>query len=99
MGAKVYLHGYAPQQSQLHAIKAHLSKLEVVLQTWYLYLCIFNAGAGKVAYIDTEGTFRPDRIRPIAERFNLDADAVLDNVCYICTETSCMLICARRRGL
>ena len=27
-----------------------------------------------------EGTFRPDRIRPIAARFNLDADAVLENV-------------------
>lgn len=39
-------------------------------------------GAGKVAYIDTEGTFRPDRIRPIAERFNLDADAVLDNIVF-----------------
>ncbi|GAB4819384.1 hypothetical protein N2152v2_006430 [Parachlorella kessleri] len=37
-------------------------------------------GAGKVAYIDTEGTFRPERIRPIAERFNLEAEAVLSNV-------------------
>lgn len=34
----------------------------------------------QVAYIDTEGTFRPERIRPIAERFELDAEAVLDNV-------------------
>ena len=34
----------------------------------------------KVAYIDTEHTFRPDRIRPIAVRFGLDPDAVLDNV-------------------
>ena len=34
----------------------------------------------QVAYIDTEGTFRPERIKPIAERFELDADAVLDNV-------------------
>ena len=34
----------------------------------------------QVAYIDTEGTFRPERIRPIAERFQLDPDAVLDNV-------------------
>lgn len=32
------------------------------------------------AYMDTEGTFRPERIRPIADRFNLEADAVLDNV-------------------
>ncbi len=31
--------------------------------------------------MDTEGTFRPERIRPIADRFNLEADAVLDNVC------------------
>ena len=29
-----------------------------------------------MAYIDTEGTFRPDRIRPIAERFNLDPGIV-----------------------
>ena len=27
---------------------------------------------GKVAYIDTEGTFRPERITPIAERFGVD---------------------------
>ncbi|GAX75141.1 hypothetical protein CEUSTIGMA_g2585.t1 [Chlamydomonas eustigma] len=35
---------------------------------------------GKVAFIDTEGTFRPERIRAIAERFEMDADAVLDNI-------------------
>lgn len=39
-----------------------------------------GGGAGKAAYIDTEGTFRPERIRAIAARFNLDPDAVLDNV-------------------
>ncbi|XP_076891621.1 meiotic recombination protein DMC1 homolog [Bidens hawaiensis] len=39
-----------------------------------------KGGNGKVAYIDTEGTFRPDRIVPIAERFGMDAGAVLDNV-------------------
>ncbi|KAI3993130.1 hypothetical protein MKX01_009873, partial [Papaver californicum] len=38
-----------------------------------------HGGNGKVAYIDTEGTFRPDRIIPIAERFGMDAGAVLDN--------------------
>jgi len=37
---------------------------------------------GKVIFIDTENTFRPDRLRPIAERFNLDADAVLNNIVY-----------------
>ena len=34
----------------------------------------------QVAYVDTEGSFRPDRIVPIANRFNLDAEAVLGNV-------------------
>ncbi|XP_031476399.1 meiotic recombination protein DMC1 homolog isoform X1 [Nymphaea colorata] len=41
-----------------------------------------HGGNGKVAYIDTEGTFRPDRIIPIAERFGMDATAVLDNIIY-----------------
>jgi meiotic recombination protein DMC1 len=43
---------------------------------------------GKVAYIDTENTFRPDRLRPIAARFNLDADAILQNVVYARAFTS-----------
>ena len=34
----------------------------------------------QVAYIDTEGTFRAEKVRAIASRFDLDADAVLDNV-------------------
>jgi hypothetical protein len=41
---------------------------------------INNQTKPKVAYIDTEGTFRPERVRAIAARFNLDPDAVLDNV-------------------
>ncbi|KAG4998315.1 hypothetical protein JHK84_029343 [Glycine max] len=41
-----------------------------------------RGGNGKVAYIDTEGTFRPDRIVPIAERFGMDPGAVLDNHQY-----------------
>ena len=43
---------------------------------------------GKVIYIDTENTFRPDRLRPIADRFNLDQEAVLDNVLYSRAYTS-----------
>lgn len=39
-----------------------------------------GGGAGKAAYIDTEGAFRPERVVPIAERWNLDPQAVLDNV-------------------
>ncbi|KAJ7528029.1 hypothetical protein O6H91_16G080400 [Diphasiastrum complanatum] len=41
-----------------------------------------HGGNGKVAYIDTEGTFRPDRIVPIAERYGMDPNAVLDNIVY-----------------
>ena len=39
-----------------------------------------GGASGKVAFIDTEGTFRPERIRPIAVRYNLDPDAVLENI-------------------
>ncbi|CAI5475093.1 unnamed protein product [Closterium sp. Yama58-4] len=41
-----------------------------------------KGGNGKVAFIDTEGTFRPERIVPIAERFGLDPNAVLDNIIF-----------------
>ncbi|KAA6372579.1 MAG: putative Meiotic recombination protein DMC1 [Streblomastix strix] len=41
-----------------------------------------GGGNGKIAYIDTEGTFRPERIEPIATRYGLDAGAVLDNVIF-----------------
>ena len=37
---------------------------------------------GKAMYIDTEGTFRPQRLIAIAERFGMDPNAVLDNVAY-----------------
>ncbi|KAI5962243.1 uncharacterized protein KGF55_003319 [Candida pseudojiufengensis] len=37
---------------------------------------------GKVAYIDTEGTFRPDRIKSIAERFEVDPQTCLENISY-----------------
>jgi len=37
---------------------------------------------GKAMYIDTEGTFRPQRVVDIAERFNLDPSSVLDNIAY-----------------
>ncbi|CAD6247444.1 unnamed protein product [Miscanthus lutarioriparius] len=41
-----------------------------------------HGGNGKVAYIDTEGTFRPESIVPIAEKFGMDVNAVLDNIIY-----------------
>ena len=36
----------------------------------------------QVAYIDTEGTFRPDRIRSIADRFGVDGNMALENILY-----------------
>lgn len=41
-----------------------------------------GGGEGKAMYIDTEGTFRPERLVAIAERFELDPQEVLENVAY-----------------
>lgn len=41
-----------------------------------------GGGEGKAMYIDTEGTFRPERLTDIAERFGLDPSEVLENVAY-----------------
>ncbi|KAG9401399.1 recombinase rad51 [Aphanomyces cochlioides] len=41
-----------------------------------------GGGEGKALYIDTEGTFRPQRLVAIAERYGLDGDSVLDNVAF-----------------
>ncbi|THH19036.1 hypothetical protein EW146_g2047 [Bondarzewia mesenterica] len=41
-----------------------------------------GGASGKVAFIDTEGTFRPDRIRSIAERFGVNGDMALENILY-----------------
>lgn len=45
-----------------------------------------GGGAGKVAYIDTEGTFRPDRLTPIASRLGMDPEAIAENV--LCARAS-----------
>jgi DNA repair protein RAD51 len=37
---------------------------------------------GKALYIDTEGTFRPERLLAVAARFNMNGNDVLDNVAY-----------------
>ncbi|KAF3792295.1 DNA repair and recombination protein [Nymphaea thermarum] len=41
-----------------------------------------GGGAGKALYVDTLGTFRPERLLEIAERFGLSGDEVLDNVIH-----------------
>jgi len=35
---------------------------------------------GKVAVIDTEGTFRPEKVAAVADRYGLDATSVLENI-------------------
>lgn len=39
-----------------------------------------GGGHGKVIYIDTENTFRPERIKEIAKRFEVDENEALDNI-------------------
>ncbi len=41
-----------------------------------------GGGEGRTLYLDTEGAFRPERLVPIATRFDLDADFVTENVIY-----------------
>ena len=51
-----------------------------------LSLCIYSQIntkiPGKALYIDTEGAFRPSRLREIAEANQLDPENVLENVTY-----------------
>ncbi|VDK78016.1 unnamed protein product [Litomosoides sigmodontis] len=47
-----------------------------------------NFKGGKVIYIDTENTFRPDRLRQINERFKMDEEVMLDNILYARAYTS-----------
>ncbi len=39
-----------------------------------------GGGEGKCLYIDTESTFRPERLLAVAERYGLNGEEVLDNV-------------------
>lgn len=41
-----------------------------------------GGGEGKCLYIDTEGTFRPQRLLSIGTRYGLDGPVALDNVAY-----------------
>ena len=43
---------------------------------------VVHANILQAAYIDTEGTFRPDRIRSIADRFGVNGDMALENILY-----------------
>lgn len=41
-----------------------------------------SGGEGKCLYIDTEGTFRPERLLAVADKYGLSGPDVLDNVAY-----------------
>ena len=41
-----------------------------------------GGGEGRALYIDTEGSFRPEKLKAIAERFGMDPQDVLDNVAF-----------------
>jgi len=44
-------------------------------------MAVTEGGAeGKAIYLDTEGSFRPDKLQAIAQRFGLDPDVALENV-------------------
>jgi RecA/RadA recombinase len=47
---------------------------------------------GKVVYIDTEGAFRPERLEPICDRFNVEYRDALDNVIYARVHNSDQLV-------
>ncbi|KAF3853303.1 hypothetical protein F7725_013991 [Dissostichus mawsoni] len=82
------------QLSHTFCGRYHLFKIQIKL-----ILCFFcpvtaqlpgenGYSGGKVVFIDTENTFRPDRLKDIADRFNVDHSAVLDNVLYARAYTS-----------
>lgn len=51
-----------------------------------------NYSGGKVIFIDTENTFRPERLEPICDRFGIDYAAALDNIYYLRARTTDHLV-------
>jgi DNA repair protein RadA len=58
---------------------------------------LFDSEPVKVVYIDTEGTFRPERIRAMAEAVGLDPDEALKNIIIArATSTDDQMLFVRR---
>ncbi|KAI9365051.1 meiotic recombinase Dmc1 [Pilaira anomala] len=71
----------AIQREKVVKISTGSKQLDVLLGGGIQTMSLTEAfGEYRTAYIDTEGTFRPDRIRCIADRFGVDPDIVLDNI-------------------
>jgi hypothetical protein len=69
---------------QNSVVYADLNKIDAGITFVGHTLCVtaqlpteLGGANGKVAIIDTEGTFRPERLGPIAERFKVEKEAVL----------------------
>ena len=60
-------------------------------------------GNGRVVFLDTEGSFRPERLRPIAKRFEVPEESVMENIKSVLCSSRNQLPhttpCARRRDL
>ncbi|XP_004634751.1 meiotic recombination protein DMC1/LIM15 homolog [Octodon degus] len=82
---------YSEKRKMVFHITTGSQEFEILVGGGALTAQLPGAGGysgGKIIFIDTENTFRPDRLRDIADRFNVDHDAVLDNVLYARAYTS-----------
>ena len=50
------------------------------LKTAHLEAASLAGGEGRALILDTEGTFRPERIMEISKRFDLNGEDVLNNI-------------------
>jgi len=55
-----------------------------------------GGGGGKVFWLDTEGTFNPERLKPICDRFDIDYTAALENILTLRLYTTDALLDAPR---
>ena len=71
-------------QARVPSRRAAVSpSLTSVLASPALQIATCNGGGeGKCLYIDTEGTFRPNRLFSIANRYGVDPQGVLENIAY-----------------
>ena len=76
--------GLEPQSIYEFAGEFGTGKTQICHQLAVTVQLMPNRGGvdGKAMYIDTEGTFSPERIESIAKRFELDPDVALDNVLH-----------------
>lgn len=73
------MHVYTKLIKPCHSVRL------IGLYNYSIYIRLTTPHSCQVIYIDTEGTFRPDRVRQIAEAKGVSAEAAMDNiVCARC---------------